>query len=453
METRSLGWIAESIGAECPPECLDFPIHEICTDTRSATPGCVFVALVGERDGHSFVFEAFLRGAVAAIVSRPVEGCGPLLMVPDTLLALGKLAKCYRDEQTGWFLAVTGSVGKTTTKEMLAHLLRSKYRVHTSPGNFNNEIGVPLALLDREPSDELSVIELAMRGRGQIKYLAEMVAPDIGIITRIGFSHLELLGSRLEIARAKAELLEVILPNDLAILPADDEYLDELRAHVPAEAGIRTFGVAAEADFRLDNIVLDSEGRASFTINGHPFQMNAPGIHLAYCAAAACAAVEPFNLGLADCADILSSFEAPNMRMQSISLRDGGLLLNDCYNAAPDSMEAALQTLDAMQRNGGRTVAVLGEMRELGTGTEEGHRGVGKMVSKTEIGLLATIGEQAALIADAAGSAIPAVHFATTQDAVAELPMLLKGSDTILVKGSRALGMEKLVEAIRQTLA
>ncbi|HXG24459.1 MAG TPA: UDP-N-acetylmuramoyl-tripeptide--D-alanyl-D-alanine ligase, partial [Chthonomonadales bacterium] len=262
----------------------------ISTDTRRGVQGALFFALRGEStDGHQFVAQAFHQGAAGAVVEHEIVGAGaPQLVVADTLEALGNLARFYRRRFDIPVVAVTGSVGKTSTKEMIACALNARYRTLASEKNFNNEIGVPHTLFALEHTHQAAVLEMAMRGPGQIARLAEIARPSVGVITNIGLSHIELLGSRQAIASAKAELLESLPIDGIAVLPADDDYFAFLRDRCPCP--IITFGVEKPADFRASEVTFSEEGAPRFRIHGVEVTLRAPGVHHVVNATAACAA-------------------------------------------------------------------------------------------------------------------------------------------------------------------
>jgi UDP-N-acetylmuramoyl-tripeptide--D-alanyl-D-alanine ligase len=296
----ALSAVLEVTGARLvggPPDVF----HGVATDTRALSPGALFIALKGERfDGHDFVAEAFRRGAAGALVSTEVAAPGPQLIVSDTLAALGKLAASHRKSLSVQVIAVTGSIGKTTVKEMVAAILSRGWTTGLTPGNYNNEIGVPLALLDLTPVHKAAVVELAMRGRGQIAYLADMVQPRIGLITNVGVSHLELLGSRQAIAEAKAELLAALPRDGAAVLNADDEFFGFLRERSPCR--VLSFARSADADVRAKRVELTAEGRIRFELRGwwgeQEVSLAAAGRHHALNAAAAAAAAMAAGRGM-----------------------------------------------------------------------------------------------------------------------------------------------------------
>ena len=449
------------------PEAL----HGVSTDTRTITPGALFVALRGESfDGHSFVGQAFSRGAGAALVAREVEAAGPLIVVADTLIALGALAKAHRlarrspseggAAQAVTVLAITGSTGKTTTKEMIASILAQGWRTAKTPGNFNNEIGVPLALLGLESSHRAAVIELAMRGRGQIAYLADMARPQIGVITNIGFSHLELLGSREAIAETKAELLQALPADGAAVLNADNEFFPFLKARSPAR--VISIGQHPDADVRVGDVVIGEDGGVSARLKGwwgeEQVHLRAAGRHQALNAAAAAAAAMAAGAQPEWIAPGLQAFETADMRGEIVKAPGGYTVIADCYNAAPDSMRVALELLADLP--GRRKWAVLGDMKELGAMTEDWHREVGAMAAASGIAGLITVGELGRLIAEGARGAgpptcaAPPLHVEAAggnASAAAAIRKRLEPGDVVLVKGSRAMKMEEIVAALLES--
>jgi UDP-N-acetylmuramoyl-tripeptide--D-alanyl-D-alanine ligase len=428
-------------------------ITGVSIDTRTLAPGDLFFALQGENsDGHAYVADAFRKGAAAAVVEREVEDAGqPQLIVPDALVALGDLAAYYRDQFDVPVVAVTGSVGKTTTKEMTAAALRSRFDTLASERNFNNEIGVPLTLFGLEPKHEAVIVEMGMRGPGEIARLAEIARPTVGLITNIGLSHIERLGSREGIAKAKAELIEGLPEDGVAILPADDDFSGFLLDTARMRCRAVTYGRLETANYRLADIQFSDEGFPSFTINGALFCLSAPGTHLPINAAAATAVAASMGIPVDEVAAALASYIPPAMRLQTIESPAGWTILDDTYNAAPDSMRAALETL--VQIAGSRrAVAVLGEMRELGEFSAEAHELVGRIAADQPLGLLVTVGPAAEGIGRTAASRLAResiISFGSTSEAANELPALLRGGDVVLVKGSRAMEMEKIVETLR----
>ena len=451
METISLIDAVEAMRAR-PIGDVRGDASRVCTDTRENVPRSLFFALKGESaDGHRFVRQAFEKGAAAAVVQRFVEDGGlPQLIVANPLEALGDLAAWYRSRFDVAVVGITGSVGKTSTKEMVAHSLAARLNVLLSEKNFNNEIGVPQTLFQLARPHQVAVIEMGMRGPGQIARLAEIAAPRVGVVTNIGLSHVELLGSREEIAAAKAELLEALPADGTAVINGDDDFAPFLSAR--SGGRVVTYGTSRQSDFRATHVRFNESGESSFRINGKKVAIHAPGVHHVVNAAAACAVASAFGIGVEDVAAQLESYHPPAMRMETLQLPNGTTVLNDAYNAAPDSMRSALETLAVMAGGKRRAVAVLGDMKELGKESDEGHRYVGEQVAGRKVDLLVTVGNLARGIAESAERTLGKrkVHsFASTETAAATIPELLKPGDIVLVKGSRAMAMERIVEAVK----
>lgn len=436
-------------------------IRRVVVDSRAAGPGDLFVAVPGRRvDGHAFVGEALARGAVAALVSRVPSGEAPagpdpppaaLILVDDTVAALGRLAAWHRARFAVDVVGVTGSVGKTTTKEMTAAALATRLRVLRSPGNLNTEIGLPLALLELRPEHQAAVLEMAMRGPGQIRYLARLARPRVGVLTVIGETHAELLGSVEAVALAKRELIEELPPEGWAVLNADDPRQRPMAA--ATRARVVWYGLGSEAQVRAEDPVPCGTGvrfrlRAPELAEGEAVvTLPMPGRHHVSDALAAAATGLVLGLDLGEIARGLARVTLPEMRSRILAL--GGLtVIDDTYNASPASVKAALETLD--QVASGRRVAVLGDMLELGTYALAGHREVGQAAARVD--LLLTVGTHARHIREAAVAAglAPerALHCADRAEALAILQRLLRPGDTVLVKGSRALRLEAVVSGL-----
>lgn len=451
MPEFTIDFILQAIGGRARGT-LPVKVTGLSTDTRKLTPGALFVALKGESfDGHDFVAEALKSGAVAALVSREIVNAGPQIIVENTLLALGALAAAYRATLTPKVIAVTGSTGKTSVKEMIAAILSQGWRTYRTPGNFNNEIGVPLALLELDEQVQAVVIELAMRGKGQIAYLAEMVAPQIGVITNIGQSHLELLGTQEAIARAKGELLEALPADGTAVLHAEDEFFEPLRGLTPCQ--VVSFGTNDEADVRVSEIEVNSEGATDFLLTGwwgeERISLPVGGRHHALNAAAAAGAAVAVGADPAWIKPGLAAFQGAEMRTRVLTAPGGFTVLDDTYNASPDSMRAALELLADLP--GIRKWAALGDMKELGSRSAEWHRELGQLAADLRLTGLVTVGELAAHIAAGAreGKVGMTVFEETDNEKAAEwLLEQVKPGDVVLVKGSRAMKMEEIVQRL-----
>ncbi len=432
----------------------------VVCDSRQAAPGELFAAIPGRRaDGHDFVVEAASRGAAAALVQRLPGGEGrtsalpplPLILVEDTVAALGRLAAGWRRRLDPVVVAVTGSVGKTTTKDLTAAVLARRFPLLRSQGNLNTEVGVPLTLLRLEEYHRVAVVEMAMRGPGQIAYLAALARPRVGILTVIGEAHLELLGSREAIARAKGELLEALPPGGFAVLNGDDPWQRPLAARTRAR--VIRYGLSPDAEVRAADVEEEGIAGVSFTLlagDGPPVGVRLPwpGRHHVADALAAAAAGLVLGVPPAEAAAALEGARLSDGRWQ-VTRAGRVTVVDDSYNASPASVLAALE---ALRGAGGRRVAVLGDMLELGPLAEEGHRRVGRAAA-VACDLLVAVGELADVMAEeavAAGMPAARVHRCrSAADAVELVSSLVQAGDVVLCKGSRAMGLDRVAAALR----
>ena len=419
----------------------DVVVRGVSIDSRSVAGGDLFVALSGARtDGSVYVEQALAAGAVAALVSR--EHAGPRrIAVEDPLLALGEIAAEVRRRSDAVVVAVTGSTGKTSTKDILHALVAPHLATVASRENENNELGVPLTICRVEPETGAVIAELAMRGLGQIAYLSRIVQPRIAIITGIGPVHLELLGSIENVAAAKAEVLADVEPGGTAVVPHREPLLAPYLGR--REIRVVTFGEEDGADVRLDALRRRSptEAEAEITVHGRTITLpvNFTSHHNGLNLAAAVAAYDAAGLPLDEAGRGSSSVRFSRWRGETLELPGGGLLIADCYNANPTSMRAAARHLIDVA-DGRRTVAVLGDMAEIGEGAEEHH------------GLLAedlrNLGIERVVAVGPLSQAYGGDWFATVDDAVDALPQLVQPGDAVLVKASRSMGLEAVVEAL-----
>ncbi|MBI2842807.1 MAG: UDP-N-acetylmuramoyl-tripeptide--D-alanyl-D-alanine ligase [Armatimonadetes bacterium] len=452
MKPVKVRQVAAAVGGELAQGDGEVEVTGVSTDTRTIRPGDLFFALVGENgDGHEYAATAVEKGAAAAVVSRQVDTAGSLVRVSDALVALGDLAAWYRRLFDVRVVAITGSVGKTTAKEMIAAVLGTTFRTLKNSGNFNNEIGVPLTILELNSEHEILIQEMAMRLPGEIARLAEIAGPDIAVITNIGVSHIERLGSRDAIAAAKAELLEALPFDGLAVLNADDPYLDFLSSRYSANRV--TFGISG-GDVRAEDISLDSQGRPSFTavVGQTRFDVALPvsGEHNVANALAAVAVGLCFGLPVERIAEALSEVSLPEKRVNIFEARGGWKVFDDTYNANPDSMASALRTLSVME--GRRKIAILGDMLELGDYAERAHREVGRIAAESGLFKLITVGELGLMIGEGArngGFTGEIEHYDSSEAAGVAIKGFVRFGDVILVKGSRGMKMEKVVEALK----
>ncbi|HVP57944.1 MAG TPA: UDP-N-acetylmuramoyl-tripeptide--D-alanyl-D-alanine ligase [bacterium] len=420
-------------------------------DSRLLARGEIFFALKGDaRDGHEFVADAFARGAVAAVVERPVGGLAAgdvQLVVPSPLEALQALAAEVRKHSQIPVIAITGSNGKTTTKEMLAHLLATRFQVRKSPGNFNNHIGLPLSILGLTPRDEILVVELGANHVGEIAALAKLARPDVAVVTNVGRAHVGLFGSVEAVAREKTDLVRSLGRGGRGVVNADDEFL--LAALRGTDIPVLSFGIEAKADFRATDVKVMAGG-SQFMVAGQAIGLRVPGAHNVYNALAAMGAASLFGVSVKDTARALPDFEPA--RMKTVSL--GGLtLIDDTYNANPDSMAAALEVL--AHAASGRRVLVMGEMLELGPQSESLHREVGSRVPAARVDLLVGIGEATRpAIEGAVKSGLKRDHalwYESISAAKPALGQLLRPGDTVLVKASRKAGLEEISDFLKAT--
>ncbi|MHB1000956.1 MAG: UDP-N-acetylmuramoyl-tripeptide--D-alanyl-D-alanine ligase [Armatimonadota bacterium] len=430
----------------------------VSIDTRSLKQGDLFFALKGENsDGHKFIEAAINAGAGGLIVSDknavPVGCKSIVIQVDDPLWALGDLAKYYRSKFDVKVVGITGSVGKTMTKEMLASILERKWTVLKNVMNFNNEIGVPLTLLQLNHSHQVVVLEMAMRGLEEIRRLASIAQPSVGVITNIGLSHIERLGSQGSIADAKSELLSELPADGVAVLNAEDCYFTVLKNRYAGK--IISFGSCSDADVAGARIKLIDHGCFQFVVSvgEGAIEVNMPvlGQHNVYNALAASAAAYGMGVALPDIKVGLENFTQPAMRMELIKSRAGYAVLNDCYNASPTSMTAALRTLNTITGYK-RKIAVLGDMLELGDYARKAHYDIGRLLDQNDVESLITVGELAKHIAEGAvdaGFPSDAVcSYPNSRDAASVLKGCITDGDAVLVKGSRGMHMEEIVRVL-----
>jgi UDP-N-acetylmuramoyl-tripeptide--D-alanyl-D-alanine ligase len=450
MNPLSLSQVAEMSGAMLLAGDHSAQALRLCKDTREIREGDLYVALRGENfDGNNFIAEAASKGAVAALCDAEAPTGLPsnfgILSTPDALAGLTLLASAWRSRLTLRPVVVTGSSGKTSVKDMTATVLASKLRVTATKGNFNNQIGLPLSILEANTSDEAAVWEIGMNHRGEIAPLAGLARPEIGIITGIGSAHIEFLGSRAEIAREKGDLLERLPSSGFGIIPAFDDFEAELKGRTSARIIEVGFG---QGDLRAVDLKPDLEG-SSFVIEGEfgraEARLPVPGRHMVGNAMLAVAAGALCGISLEECVGALGKISITDGRLARHSMR-GATILDDTYNANPDSMVAALETLDSVTVKG-RKIAVLGKMGELGEHAAAGYQRVGEKAAGI-VDTLICVGEEASAIADAA---VKAGHSGTqlaSSNAMAAgiLSRLLAPGDLVLLKASRSGRMEQILQ-------
>jgi UDP-N-acetylmuramoyl-tripeptide--D-alanyl-D-alanine ligase len=452
MEPLTLAQIAAFADGKLASGERDTTVTRISTDSRTLQAGDLFVPLRGDNfDGHKFVEQAAERGAAGAMVEKNWKGTTPktfaLIRVADTLVGYQTLAANYRASLPLKVIAITGSNGKTSTKDFVAATLARKFRVTKTEGNFNNHVGLPQTMLAANAEDQIAVWEIGMNHPGEVAALAKLAAPDVAIVTNVGVAHIEFMGSREAIAEEKGALAEAIGENGSVILNADDPFSESIAKRTRAKiilAGIENGSVRAGE-------VSQSATGSEFTIleGAHRCraQLPVPGVHMVQNAMLAVAAGRAFGLSLEECALGLASTPLTKARLQ-IKEINGIQFIDDSYNANPDSMKAALRTLIELDADG-RRIAVLGEMGELGAESESGHREVGEAAAALNVDELIAVGETGAAIARAAQKA--GLEKSVAVDSAEEAAELLAESalpgDLILIKGSRAARMERVLEA------
>lgn len=464
MITMSVTRMAELVGGAVVHGTGDAVITGVGIDTRSMAAGGAFFALPGAHsDGHEWVPAAFRVGGRAAVVSRWDEtmareadeafgGEAAAVLVSDVAEALRTLASAHRESLRCPVVGITGSTGKTGTKDLVAAALSSKAVVATR-GNRNNELGVPLTVLEADGGTDVLIVEMGMRSEGEIDMLCAIARPTLGVVTNIGQTHLESLGSQEAIARAKGELVACVPSDGHVFLNGDDEWSRELASR--SLAPVTWYGLGPDAVVRATDIEVDAAGRPSLTLvsgsGSARTTLPMPGRHNAYNAAAATAVALQLGVPLPEIATLLATAVTADMRMQVFTAANGVIVVNDAYNANPTSMRAAIVALSDIGTRG-RRIAVLGDMMELGSLSEMAHFTLGENVARSRVDVLVTVGERSQRIAEGAraeGMSPASVRpCANAEEASEVLDDLLEPGDVVLVKASRSMGLERIVEGI-----
>ncbi len=422
-------------------------VRAVTTDSRQLSEGCLFAAIPGERvDGHSFIPAAFAGGALAVLAEKLPEACaGPVILVPSTENALKKLAAFYRAQLPVTVLGVTGSVGKTTAKEMCASVLSQRFCTLKTEKNFNNELGVPLTLFRLREEHELAVVEMGVSDFGEMRRLTEMAQPDMALYTAIGHAHLENFGDLEGVLRGKGEMLEGMVGEGPVFACGDDALLAAWDVGKKKKV---LFGTGENCDVRAENVrSLGLDGTACEVVSGGrriPVEIPAFGMHMIY--AALGAAAVGLHMGLTDeeIAAGIAAYAPVGSRSRTV---DTGYctVIDDCYNANPTSVAAALASLGQL---GGRRVCILGDMLELGAQSETLHRAVGALAAKTGIEAVYACGQRAKAVFEGAADAPETRWFPDKESLIAALPELIRKGDTVLVKASHSMQFEKIVAAL-----
>jgi len=433
-------------------------IKGVSTDTRTIKEKQLFIPLLGENfDGHDFIPDAVQKGAAAVITQYShikITGDIPVIFVKNTLTALQDIAMFHRKRFNIPIVAVTGSTGKTTTKDMIYYVLSERYDVLRTEGNLNNEIGLPHTLLRLNDAHDIAVLEMGMSGFGEIHRLAEISRPKVGVITNIGVSHIEKLGSKQNILKAKMEIFDFFTPDGIAVLNGDDELLWSIRDNLPFT--IKYFGTGDRVDIRACRINESNDEKISYEINiegvNYSIDINAPGIHNIYNSLAAIAVGRLFGLEMEEIQNGLKKFKPAAMRLNIINTPANIKIIDDAYNASPDSMIAALTILS--QSKGNRKIAILGDMLEMGDYSEKAHRDVGTAVAQRGVDILITRGNESRKIGEQAKQCGMDDRYiyncSSNKDVIELLGTMIQQGDTILVKGSRGMKMEEIVSYLKE---
>jgi len=453
MKEISINALARIIKADLAGDSGDSVVG-VSTDSRTVKPGDCFFAIAGDSfDGHNYVKETFAKGAVCAVVSKDVKG-GPILKVDDTTKALGDFARHYRQQADYKVVAITGSVGKTTTRHIAYHVLSRHFRVSQAPKNFNNQIGLPLTLLDADAEDEIVVAELGANSPGEIAYLTRIALPDVVVITSVYHAHLAGFGDLQAIIKEKLSISEGLQPDGVFIINGDfDQLVSSCQAQSNKPAAFYTFGKSEGCDYQARNI--DNTGfGSSFTIDGTHVYLPLVGPGNVDNALAAWAVCSQFGLTVDDFAQAVKTQPAVSMRAELLQI--GTLtVLNDCYNANPASINNALDILTNLDSAGKRRlVFICGDMAELGRQTERLHAELGPSIARAGVKLLMTVGKYAKIAAEAAKTSaeydLQTKCLDDTLSACNNLEDYIKDYDIILVKGSRTAKLEMAVERLKQ---
>ncbi len=458
----TLRQIADHIGATLE-NCIDETVVcDVVTDSRKVTPGSVFVALRGEKfDGHNFVNQVTSQGAVCSVVDKNFENSenAPVMVVDDTRAALLSIARYYRGLFNIPSIAITGSVGKTSTKDMVSQVLAEHYNVLKTEGNFNNEIGLPLTVFRMSDEHQLAVFEMGMSAFGEISRLTAVAMPETAILTNIGYSHIEHLGSRENILKAKLEILEGLSPDGTVVLCGDDEYLWNAKEQIPFET--MTYGIEnTDCDLIAENVEKSENGtRFQVTVDGETYtvEIGVPGVHHVYNALAAIITGYLYSVPVEEIISGIEKFKPSGMR-QDICELSNKIIIRDCYNASPTSMKSGLEVLTVTKPKDAdaecRRVAVLGDMLELGDFAKDAHFDVGTLCSEYGVDCLVAIGPNAKYVAEGAiagGFSSPELYvFYDNTSAIEHISEIVRPNDVILFKGSRGMRLEEVADYIAE---
>jgi UDP-N-acetylmuramoyl-tripeptide--D-alanyl-D-alanine ligase len=453
MIRRTLTQIGKMISVENDLAAFgDIMVEGVCIDTRKINKGNLFIPFKGENaDGHRFVEQALEMGAAAALWQKGVPNPPlhlPVLLVEDTLIALQELARSYRNELDISVVGITGSNGKTTTKDMVANLLSLQYKVQKTEGNYNNHLGLPLTILGLDDDTNIAVLEMGMSGHGEIEFLTKLARPNAVIITNIGESHLLDLGSREAIAKAKLEIISGLQDNGLIVYNGDEPLLRNKLEKINKSQLVKTFGRGNKNDFYPLEIIQSEQGNV-FKVNGMDLTLSLPvlGTHNVLNAIAAMMTANFFGVPFEKMNKGFASLKLTNMRMELLIGKNGEKIINDAYNASPTSMRAAIELISNLSGYE-KKILVLGDMLELGPEEEEYHYKIGQSIEPDKISMVFTYGRLAQQIAQGARNVLPeerVFSFMDKTDLLLALKKQIHEQTLILVKASRGMKLEEIV--------
>ncbi|MBQ8572264.1 MAG: UDP-N-acetylmuramoyl-tripeptide--D-alanyl-D-alanine ligase [Ruminococcus sp.] len=451
MKSFTIKEIADASGGKFfgEDEVLSLEAGFITTDSRKAGKGSVFAAIVGERvDGHSFIPQCIELGTICSIAERTPADNSPHILVENTPEALRKIAKAYRKKFDIPFVGISGSVGKTSTKEIIASVLSEHFHTHKTQGNFNNALGVPITLFALEETHTAAVIEMGISDFGEMGILAEMAEPDIAVITNIGKCHLENLKDLGGVLKAKTEMFNYLKKGGTIVLNGDDENLR--KAEIPEDAKVVYYGLSENNEVFATDIKSDNESFTDFTVHTKDSKFNARihslGNHMVQNALAAVAVAKTLGLSDGEIIEGLKNYRTIGGRANIIKT-EKLTIIDDCYNANPESMKASLKTLSGFD---GRRVALLGDMKELGENEKELHFEIGELAAELKLDLIITVGDLALEMYKAARPHIDAEWYQSIEEAKLYMYEMLTIGDTVLVKASHSMKFDELVELIKE---
>jgi len=422
-------------------------VLQYSNDTRTLQAGALYIPIIGEVfDGHRFMDQAIKKGAVASLTSKLNEVYNyPVIYVEDTLKAFQDLAH-YTAKKSGVpIVGITGSVGKTSTRDMVGAVVASQFNTLKTIGNFNNNIGVPLTIM-RYTNEEAMVLEMGMNHLREIALLANIACPHIGVITNVGTAHIGLVGSRENILKAKLEIAEYFDENNTLVINIDNDMLESFYKTQDVNYKIKTFGIKNDADVKAENVCL-YESRSTFDYNNEHFEVNVPGEHFVLNALAAIAVGECLNIPYEKIKHAIANFELTKNRMDFVELDSGVSIIDGTYNANLDSMLSSLAVLGRYER---RKIAVLADMLELGEYSEELHIKTGKAVDENKIDVLICVGQESKHIIEGAINTKEKYDFSTNDEAYSYLRSILKKNDIVLVKGSNSMRLKEIIAKLKE---